>query len=198
MAERVFLALEIDAAARAELSGVLAELARIKVSMRPVAAENLHVTLKFLGDVAEADIPAVCAAVDAAATTVEPFELSLEALRARPGAGPLRMIWADVAEPTGRLAALHAACEQRLEVIGFGPEGRFYRPHVTLARINARGEQAPLRAQVAAMAPLSGRAFRVDGVDVMSSRLTPKGPVYARMHQATLAGADLGRRPQEP
>ena len=187
MAKRVFLALEIDDAARAELLGVLDELAWALVRMKPVAAENLHVTLKFLGDVAEAAIPDVCAAVNAAAAMVGPFELSLGAVRSRPPAGPVRMIWADVAEPTGRLLALHAACERQLEAIGFGPEGRFYRPHVTLVRINARGEHASLREQVVAIEPLSGRAIRVDGVAVMSSQLTRRGPVYARMHQAPLA-----------
>jgi 2'-5' RNA ligase len=143
--------------------------------------ENLHVTLKFLGAVADEHVPAIA---DALATVRVPGAISLriEHLVFLPRRGPIRVLAAAVGGATDRLAALQAGIELALEPCGFSRERRAFFPHVTLARPRRERQiSRQARADVASDQPLPGGEFVVDQFVLMQSDLSTGPPRYTRV-----------------
>jgi len=184
MAIRTFLALDLDAPIRDRLTAAARGLPQVDSRIRWVAPENLHVTLKFLGDVPETDVAEVCNAVVALAGRIEPFDFDVSHLRCIPPAGKVRMVWADVREPTGRMASVFEQAEAALSGLGFPRERRGFRPHVTLGRVKLTRNAAGLRAAAAQYADTLFGSQRAGGVVVYRSELTPRGPIYTPMARA--------------
>ena len=188
MALRTFIAMDIDDATRRRLAAVAARAETGPARINWVAAANLHVTIKFLGDVDDSAVRDVCDAAADAAGGVEPFDFEVLGLLAVPPRGRLRMVWADVADPTGRLADLAARLEDELAELGYPRERRPFRPHVTLARIRSARDPDRLRA---AVAPWADEAFgtpRAEALTVYASELTPRGPLYTPLARPALGG----------
>ena len=189
MAIRTFLALDLDAAIRDRLVEAVAEMPQAGAKLRWVARENLHVTVKFLGDVEEGDAAAACEAAAEAAAGIPPFEFTVRGLLCRPSGGrQLRMIWAGVDEPTGQLAAAFEALESALDPLGFPRERRAFHPHITLARIKSAPDPAAFRAAVRRHAETHFGTKAAEGFTVYQSDLRPTGPIYTPMTHAKFAG----------
>jgi len=188
MVVRTFLALDIAEATRDALVAAAGELRDSRSKVRWVAPENLHVTVKFLGDVAEDDVRGVCDAVAEAARAVEPFDFHVRELRCMPPGGKVRMVWAGVDEPSGRLAELFGKLEAVLEPLGFPPERRSFSPHVTLGRVKFVGDPRALRAAAGRYAEEHFGAQRAEHVAVYRSELTGQGPIYSAMARPPIGG----------
>ncbi|MGB2823375.1 MAG: RNA 2',3'-cyclic phosphodiesterase [Phycisphaerae bacterium] len=184
MAIRTFLALDIDASIRDRLTAAAREFPETGSKVRWVAPENLHVTLKFLGDVPEPDAADVCEAVVGLAGGVEPFDFDVAGLRCVPPAGKVRMVWADVAEPTRQMAAAFEKVESALGELGFPRERRGFHPHVTLGRVKFTRNAADLRAAADRHAGTLFGTQHARGIVVYRSELTPQGAIYTPMAQA--------------
>lgn len=174
---RLFVAIELDGGLKAALAELQARLRRVwsGVDIRWVDPAGIHLTLKFLGEVAPDRVEAVAQALAEATAGVGPFELKLEGLGFFPGPRRARVVWVGVKEPTGRLARLQRQVEARLEPLGFPPEGREFVPHVTLGRLKVPAS-LPLGADNLGAGQL-GR-MTVGEVVLMESRLSPTGAVY--------------------
>lgn len=156
--------------------------------VRWVATENLHLTVKFLGDVDDRVLADVCAAAEQAAAQVEPFEFVVAGLSAVPPQGLLRMIWAGVTEPSGRLQRLNELLEAAYAEMGFRVENRAFRPHLTLGRVKGSGGNDRIRAAAAEYAQSDFGTQGADRLIVFSSELGPGGPAYTPLAEAPLGG----------
>jgi 2'-5' RNA ligase len=184
---RAFLALEIDEAIRDALARAQRTIGDAGAKVRWVAPENLHLTLHFLGEVADEALAEVCDVVAAAAAEVRPFEFRVRGVAPVPPRGrSLRMIWAGVDDPTGRLAELHAALGLALEGLGFRQERRAFRPHITMARVKLARNPDALRRAAAAFAETDFGTRLAEEVVAFSSQLTRSGAVYTAMARAPL------------
>jgi len=200
MGIRTFLAVELDEATRARLAEAAAGVDTRRARVRLVSAENLHVTLNFLGDVADPQVPAVCEAARRVAAAAEPFQFAVRGLLAVPPRGAtLRMLWAGVDDSSGGMAALQAALTAALAELGFGPDRRPFRPHLTLARFKsppgqrgATADAGAIRAAVADRADEPFGAVAAEAVTVFSSTLGPGGPTYAPLDRCPLGTAEHG------
>src|SRR4051812_25317998 len=183
---RLFTAIELPAPARNHLAGLAREWAENwgeellgfsndeypRVSW--VRPENLHVTLKFLGEVHEPDVPKVCDALSGCASA-GPMPLIVDHIECLPPRGPVRVIAVGLGGDVGRLTLLHREIERVCGQLGFSSERREYRPHVTLARA-----KIPLprhvrdQLMVAGAGQLPGPAFDVAEFVLMESRLRPQ------------------------
>ena len=150
------------------------------------AAPRLHLTLRFLGETTDEAAQRIPAAVDEVASAHRPFPMRLRQVGAFPNFRRARVVWMGV-EPDPRLELLHHDVELACDRLGFGIEGRPFRPHVTLARVPASvGEDV--------MRPLARLARRVDfarevGVDrihLMRSVPGQAGVAYQRLHHSPL------------
>lgn len=141
---------------------------------RWIPAINRHVTVRFLGAVDDDRVDAVKDAARRACAAAKPGDVYLEGLGAFPRASRARVLWAGVKDPDGSAGGLFERLESEVARLGFAGEERGYTPHLTLARIKA---PAPLPEEWADLLPAGGR-FRLDRLNLMESKLSPKGARY--------------------
>lgn len=187
---RTFIALELPKHVRDKAVVLQESLARAGGEVKWVEPENLHVTLLFLGEVGDRDVPAVCRAVADGCAARGPFAIAVEKVGCFPSARRPRVVWVGVGEGAGEVVALHDALEEVLLELGcYRREARQYTPHVTLGRVKREeGPADALGSALARKADWQGGAVDVREVLVMSSELTPQGPVYAVLSRAKLGG----------
>lgn len=152
-----------------------------------VAPENLHWTLRFLGEVEELEIPAICSAVSTAVVELESFDLEARGAGAFPAADRPRTLWIGSGAGAQAMVALHAAIQKKLDRLGYRGEHRRFVPHITLGRAGRSARPRPLVRELAALAEFDAGAMLVDEVTVFSSQLGPGGPTYEVLSRAPLA-----------
>ncbi len=180
---RTFVAVELPDEVVRTLAAVIDGLREAGDGVRWVRPEGIHLTLKFLGDVEEAQIPGVVAAVARVAGEVAPFTLQTAGVGGFPSRDRARVLWVGIEGDSGALKRLQAGVERVLHPLGFPPERRRFTAHVTLGR--ARRRPVTLLRDMAG--PTEPVRFWVARVDVMKSDLRPEGAVYS-----VLGGGALG------
>jgi 2'-5' RNA ligase len=189
---RLFFAFELDDGARAKVSHELDRLtrrlsrAREGRAVKWVERENLHVTLRFLGEVAD---PSAAALMDAlsAPLRVAPFTMTLGGGGCFPPAGPPRVAWVGIRNGTDAAKAVYERLEERLTPLGFDREPRGYTPHVTLGRIREVTRQTgrELREWLGALpSPLADLLVRE--IVLYRSHLGPQGPRYELLRRTAM------------
>ena len=173
---RLFVALDPPASVREALAALVADVP----GARWTPPEKMHLTLHFLGDVPEAEV----SPLDAALAGVEgrAFSLAVGRLGAFPNSRSARVLVAEVSAPS-ELAALHARIGAALEGLGMATERRPFRPHFTLARLKAPEREA-VRAFL--VQPVPALSFAVEAFHLYQSRLHPKGAEYTRLRTFAL------------
>jgi 2'-5' RNA ligase len=152
-----------------------------------VAAENLHVTVKFLGGVEEARLTDAAAALKRAAT-VPVFEVEIRGLGAFPNASRPRVLWAG-APGSPAFTRLAEGVDQALVALGFAPEGRGFTPHITLGRVREPRRDVALTEAIEAAAARSFGALQVERVSLMRSDLSPRGARHTELSAVPLPPA---------
>jgi 2'-5' RNA ligase len=178
--ERLFIAVTLPDAIRDSLAALPAPLSGVAWT-RP---EQLHLTLRFLGNVPGDNIDPL--AVRLAAIRIEPFLLPIAGLGAFPPKSPPRVLWAGVGSGHPRLFQLRQRLDDTLLAAGLDLDVRTFHPHVTLARCEetAAGPAAQwLRAHREFAAP----PFRVESFGLWSSQLLATGPVHTLRHRFPLS-----------
>jgi 2'-5' RNA ligase len=143
-----------------------------------VAAENLHLTLKFLGGVETDRLEKVATALAAVAAAGTAFDLTLQGVGAFPSPTRPRVIWAGASSGGAEVAGLAARVEEALAPLGFSPEGRPFSTHVTLGRVREPRRDPALAAALAGGAAREFGGFHVDQLTLMRSDLSPRGARY--------------------
>lgn len=182
---RLFIAITLDEQVRSRLAAVQARLRDRCQGVRWVRPEQVHVTLKFLGEVRDRDVPSVCAAVEYAAGAGKPFSLTVAGSGCFPKRGPVRIVWAGLDEPSGALLGLASALENECEKLGFPRERRPFSPHITIGRVREDRSDGKIRSAVDSF-QFDSVSQSVEDVTVMSSVLSPKGPTYTAVSTAAL------------
>ena len=153
-----------------------------------VPVENIHLTLKFLGDVSQDNLKSIAEVLQKECATAAPFEVHVEGLGLFPNAQRPRVIWVGVSggEP---MLTLQQSLEAGLAQLGYAPERRPFSPHLTLGRIQRKAD-ARQKKQVADIIAqhdvgLLGTAV-ADEVALFKSELNPDGAVYTKLAVARL------------
>jgi RNA 2',3'-cyclic 3'-phosphodiesterase len=184
---RTFIGIDIGKPIRDRLVGLQETLGRTGVEVKWVEPENLHVTLLFLGEVDEREVPSVCTAISDAAAKHEPFTMSIETAGCFPNPRRPRVLWVGVGEGVQGVCALHDSLEPPLLELGcYRREQRKYTPHVTLGRVKSDRPSNDLSVALAKNGVWKGGDTVVREVLVMSSQLGPKGPVYTVLSRGKL------------
>lgn len=177
---RTFVAVPLADEIRGRLVALRREVSRSLSDMKWTEAENLHVTMVFLGEVDDREIPQVCrltqAAVDTAGLTA--FPLCIGGLGCFPHSRRPRVLWAGVAEGRDQLMRLHTGLEEQLAEMGYRQENRPFAPHVTLGRTRSDGPVRELAALLIAKSDWQAGRQIADEIHVMGSVLRSQGPCY--------------------
>ena len=194
---RSFVAIELSDSIRHGLLGVVEQM-RHRVprdSVRWTNVSGIHLTLKFLGDVGEDDLPRIKDILSQVGQRHDHFTLAVGGVGCFPNAKRPRVVWVGVDEQTGHLTALQRDVEESLGALGFQPEERGFQPHLTLGRtrrdVSSR-DQGRLGETVATAGVGTLGQMHVESFRLMRSDLRPDGAVYS-----TLALFRLGAT-QEP
>jgi 2'-5' RNA ligase len=174
---RSFVAVPLPEGVRMRLAAVADELRPRASGLAWVRPENLHLTLRFLGELDPGALARAREAVATAATAVARFTVEVGGLGGFPPGCPPRVVWAGVLAGSEELRGLYAALEAQLVARGIPAEGRAFHPHVTLARARDRRGGARLEGLLEG-GPRFG-AVPVAGLYLMRSELSPRGPTYS-------------------
>jgi 2'-5' RNA ligase len=186
---RTFIAIDLGKAIRDRCRALQETLARGGAEVKWVEEENLHLTLLFLGEVEDRDLPALCQAVADCCTLQPSFLMSVETVGCFPNPRRPRVVWVGVGAGNAEVCALHDALEPPLLELGcYRRENRIYTPHITLGRVRGERSTPALAAALAQQAKWRGGETQVREVRVLSSELTSQGPIYTVLSRAKLRG----------
>ena len=184
---RTFIAVDISSALRSVATGWIRRLSQVTYDYRWSEPENLHVTLNFLGDVPDADIPTVCDRVRDTVAGSGSFEMSLQSLGAFPKNRQPRTVWMGVGDGAEQLRAIQAQLTTALLKLGFPKDRHRYSPHLTLGRLKRGGHWSSRVVEIIeANQELSPAECQVNEVVVYSSYLEKSGPSYSAMSRIEL------------
>jgi RNA 2',3'-cyclic 3'-phosphodiesterase len=187
---RSFVAVEIPAGMQSALAQCTAPLQKAlpKPLIRWVAPQNVHLTLKFLGDVSPANLERVAEALKVEAVAHETFTMSVGGLGAFPTPRRARVIWIGLEAPSALMALLRGV-EAVATRLGYPSENHPFSPHLTIGRVGQNVSATDLqRIRAALDGTVVGElgTVRVEAVHIFKSDLKPGGPVYTRLYTLPL------------
>jgi 2'-5' RNA ligase len=185
---RVFVALEIPSAARENLAALLQALRAVSPQTRWVRSENLHVTLKFIGEVAEAKLAAICSAL-AGVRFEQPVTLDFRGLGFFPNEKHPRVLWAGI-EASPNLSVLAADIDRATEKLGIPVERRPFSPHLTVARFEPPRLPEKLRTAIQENVSRNFGSLRTGQFHLIESKLKPLGAEYTTVESFSFAAAE--------
>jgi 2'-5' RNA ligase len=187
---RTFIAIELPRDVRRGIKEHIDQLRAVFPDVRAswTREDNLHLTLKFLGNVPVARIPALSNAVAEAAHEIDPFDLGISSCGTFPPHGRPKVLW--IGCPTmeaqaSRLHLLHGALEDRCAAAGFEREPRAYHPHLTIARLRESKDSRTL-AEHHRRLDFASQSFTVSGLVVFRSELSSKGSKHTALSRHEL------------
>jgi 2'-5' RNA ligase len=170
---RLFVAASLPESELIRIDAETKDLRDRLVGARWAPIENQHVTLKFLGATRPERLGDVEEIVAAVAAAYRPAELSVEGLGVFPSVRRARVLWASVRDEVALMSSLAAEMADSFAAMGYKPEKRKFTPHLTLARFRQPVPVEKDRLQLERGAP-----FRLEGIDLFRSQLSPKGARY--------------------
>ena len=189
---RTFIALELPPAVISLLHKVQQDLKRMNIRARWVRPENIHLTLKFLGDINPGDIEKIGTAMVGAAIEFPPVTLTVRGIGVFPRIKRPRVIWMGLGGDIRSLLALQSRLELELAETQFPKDKRSFKAHLTLGRIKQPVNPAVIRQMIGEYASLKSDEFTCDQVFLIKSDLKPSGAVYSKLKQT-----DFGMKNEE-
>ncbi len=186
---RIFLAVFPPPGTQRLVRGAIDSLRRPGDGVSWVKRDNLHYTLRFLGEIGPDGLRRAGEAAAEAAGGVPAFEVALGAAGAFPDPSRARVLWFGLSEGEAPFVALAKRLEAALERRGFERERRGFTPHLTIGRVREPG--AGLGERLARVAPLGAEPaarFRVGSITVVQSQLDPAGSIYRVVAEGRLEG----------
>jgi 2'-5' RNA ligase len=183
---RAFIAVEIPADIQRLIQQDTASLQKAlpKPLVRWVETKNLHLTLKFLGDVSAEELEKLAGAIELELVTHAPFTMSVAGLGVFPGYHQPRIIWVGLEAPNS-LSSLQQSVDATAVRMAYLPEERPFSPHLTIGRVGQGSTQAnrlKIRETLEAATSISIGPFEVKAVTIFKSDLRPTGPVYTSLY----------------
>ena len=175
---RAFLAIELPDSLRPGLAQVQEELKRSRADVRWVPAGNIHLTLKFFGNVPDDEIEALAQAARQAAAEAAPLQLQATSTGAFPSLTAPRVVWLGLGGDVVPLTRRYYGLEKAFTALGYLPEGRACNPHLTLGRVKSPANRDRLAKLLATMPPLDWPPFTVKELTLFQSVLSPQGSKY--------------------
>jgi len=187
---RTFIAIQLPTSIHDQLSVVLDQINQPPVpGVRWVPPHNIHLTLRFLGDVSPTSLKSLAGAIHGEASRHKPFEITVEGLGAFPSKQRPRVIWVGITAP-GALARLQHGIENEANHLGYPPEERPFSAHLTVGRVSSHAAPAEIQQvsqRLEQINPGKLGSFTVDSVKIFKSDLNPSGSIYTVLYSLPLS-----------
>ncbi|NLA75129.1 MAG: RNA 2',3'-cyclic phosphodiesterase [Deltaproteobacteria bacterium] len=183
MGIRSFLAFELSEDIKNEIARISSAIKKTGLDAGWVKPGNIHLTMVFMGDMEEKNIPAIIASIDDAIKNSAPFEISMSNMGLFPDAARPRVMWIGLDTDRERLSAFRDRLQKQLSRFGVAQEKRPFTPHLTLCRFRRPVKDFSLLKRVISQySPVSGTRARLDELIFFKSDLRQGGPVYTKIH----------------
>ncbi len=186
---RCFISIELPPEVKENISEAETRLKGFGADVKWINPDSLHITLKFLGRTPEELLPDIKNALASAINGHEGFGLLLKSMGAFPSMKRPRVIWVGI-EDSERFIGLQRAIETSMSGLGFGPEERAFKPHLTIGRVRSLKGIDSLMKELLLLKDSDFGAVHADEVSLMKSELHPTGAKYFK-----LAGFGLRHAP---
>ena len=183
---RTFIGFELPEKIRSFISGIQEDLKSNRLDARWVQPKNIHLTLKFLGNINKEDTQKVGAAIFKSAADYAPISLAAKGIGAFPGINRPRVLWIGIKGQIDMLIQLQKSLDDKLEEIGFSKENRPFKGHLTLARVKGRINQAKLINAIKKYGEFEPKSFIADNIILFKSDLKSTGAVYTKLISVSL------------
>ena len=177
---RAFIAAEVGA--WPELIGVVDVLRQIPADLKLVEPRNIHITLRFLGDIDEELIEGITTSMQRSVDGVRPFKLKLRNMGAFPNLNYIKVVWVGLENPENFVTIARRLNNELIE-LGFKPETRGFSPHLTLARVKTRRGKGELQKILHDYGRHDFGELDIDCITLKKSDLTSQGPIYTTVKE---------------
>jgi len=179
---RSFIAFDLESeAVRKKLAAVQKLLAETGADLKLVEPQNIHITVRFLGDITPATAEKIFTEMQQVQFTL--FNVQIKGLGAFPDLRYPRVVWAGITEGADQLRIVFNQLEPRLRSLGFAPDPKGFSPHLTIARVKTGINKAQLSDFIAENANYDFGTIKAECLRLKRSDLTPRGPVYSTLKQ---------------
>lgn len=179
---RSFISIDLeDTKILSQVESIMASLVSIGGDLKPVERENIHLTLKFLGNVSPTKLDEVKSAL--AQVSFSPFSLEIRGAGAFPNLKRMNVIWVGIEEGWSQVELIYEQTEKLLHQLGFSRETRPFSPHITVARVKSGRKRDEIAAFMGHLTHESFGTFSVESVRLKQSVLSPSGPKYSTLFE---------------
>jgi len=147
--------------------------------LKLVEPSNIHITLRFLGDISPNTIDSIHESMKKVAFSA--FDCEVHGLGVFPDLRYARVVWAGIRKGADELKNVFEQLEPNLRQLGFRPDSKGFSPHLTLARVKTGRNKAELTRCIQELADFDFGIVRADCLRLKKSVLTPKGPIYSTL-----------------
>ncbi|MBL7071001.1 MAG: RNA 2',3'-cyclic phosphodiesterase [Candidatus Omnitrophica bacterium] len=182
---RCFIAIELSKEIKQALEEIESKLQETIRGVKWVNPDNIHLTLKFLGNIEASAVEDIKKILDGAASGAGPFKIKLSNAGAFPDPARPRVIWIGIDEGTKESTDLADLIEQKAEPLGIEKEGRPFHPHLTLARVKFLKDRDSVKNAFTSL-KVPHAEMTAPKITLFQSNLTPQGAVYTPIHQVEL------------
>ncbi|MEM2942534.1 MAG: RNA 2',3'-cyclic phosphodiesterase [Candidatus Bathyarchaeia archaeon] len=174
---RSFIAVDVeDRELRQQFTEFQKKLLEAGADMKLVAPENMHLTLRFLGEVEEEKIQRVIDAMSL--LRIQPFDIRFAGTGAFPSLNRINAVWAGVKDGGEELMKIVGELEPRLRTIGIPPDKKGFSPHLTIARVKTGRSKDKIAELIRKLSDKDFGSFKVESIRLKKSVLAPSGPTY--------------------
>jgi RNA 2',3'-cyclic 3'-phosphodiesterase len=187
MALRCFIAVGIPGPLKEAVAGAIEALKKCGADVRWVAAENVHLTLKFLGETGESMVVRISDALSERLSSYSPFCINISGVGCFPDIRRPRVIWVGI-EESPALKKLAGEVESLLADFGYPADDRAFSPHLTIGRVRSPKGIRGMMKDLEKLAAYSFGAMEIESVSLMKSELRPAGAEYGSLAEIHFGG----------
>jgi 2'-5' RNA ligase len=173
---RAFLAIDVDEDLKAKMYKIIKEFKQIDANIKYVDLENLHLTLKFFGDIDVEGIDLLSSKISKVVENFDGFNLKIKGCGAFPNTNRIKVIWLGI-ENDEIVKRLHDELDKEFVKLGFDKDKRFS-SHLTIGRMKSAKGKAKVKSTIEEFSDVKIGEMSVDRIVLKKSTLTPKGPIY--------------------
>ncbi|HVH16609.1 MAG TPA: RNA 2',3'-cyclic phosphodiesterase [Candidatus Angelobacter sp.] len=179
---RSFVSIDLeDPQILSRIESIMSSLISLGGDLKPIERENIHLTLKFLGNVATTKLDEIKSAL--AHVVFPPFSLEIKGAGAFPNLKRMNVIWVGIEEGWSQVELIYEQTEKLLHQLGFSRETRSFSPHITVSRVKSGRKRDEIAAFLGHLTDESFGVFDVESVRLKQSVLSTSGPKYSTLFE---------------
>lgn len=173
---RAFLAIDIDEDLKAKIYRVIKEFGQIDANIKYVELENLHLTLKFFGDIDTEGLDVLSSKISGVVSNFDSFNVKIKGCGAFPNTNRIKVIWLGIDEDE-TVKRLHDELDKEFVKLGFDKDKKFS-THLTVGRMRSGKNKDKVKSKIEEFSEVEIGEMAVERIILKKSTLTPQGPIY--------------------